>query len=493
MSPTLILYIVFQSLTTPQLPPAQGSTPPGQTPGPVQGPVPAFPGTPVQKPARVKDIAAPPPIPTPGSATGQIIGENTPLTADESVRIALHQQPSLGLQVGAIQTQQGQTKEVGAPLHPIATVQAGYDNVQAIGPAASGAASPPEAPSTLVPEGVSPVYPYSVAGAAKQLLFDFNMTRNLVNQSEALERAAEQNLTTAQLSLALNVKTDFYNYVSAIRLVHVNDENLANRQRELDLASARYKSGVGEPSDLATAQTSKSQGIFQLNQARDTAEHARISLLQQMGVDPLTPVLPLDEAAPVPVGSNDAHVLTSRAIRQRPEVRGAVFALAAAKYGLSAARATNLPALYAEVGADLNGNGFPLTNNAANFGIGFQFPVLDGGQREGAVRVARGQITTATSNYNTAVLQVRTDVANAYMSLRSAEQRVVIAANEVFNAREDVRVAEGRYLIGIGLFQDITTAEQLLLSALTDQESARNELDLARTQLQRATGELLKQ
>ena len=77
------------------------------------------------------------------------------------------------------------------------------------------------------------------------------------------------------------------------------------------------------------------------------------------------------------------------------------------------------------------------------------------------------------------------------MGLKSVNQRVLLADNEVYNAREDVRIAEGRYAAGIGLFQDITTAQELLVTSQTDQESARNALDIARTQLRRATGELL--
>jgi outer membrane protein len=77
------------------------------------------------------------------------------------------------------------------------------------------------------------------------------------------------------------------------------------------------------------------------------------------------------------------------------------------------------------------------------------------------------------------------------MALKSAEQRMSITDNEVYNSREDVRIAEGRYAAGIGLFQDITTAQALLLSSEMDQEAARNALDLARTQLRNATGELL--
>ena len=66
---------------------------------------------------------------------------------------------------------------------------------------------------------------------------------------------------------------------------------------------------------------------------------------------------------------------------------------------------------------------------------------------------------------------------------------MIIANNEVDNAQEGVRIAEGRYRSGLGLFLDITNAQALLLGAQTDQDQARQALDLARTRVRFATGE----
>jgi outer membrane protein len=434
-----------------------------------------------------------PPAPVaPGSAQTAARDFSATLTSDDAVQIALHLQPSLGVQIGAVQIQQGRTRQIGSAENPQVVVGAGYDNIQGIAGQNVTPSTPVEASTTGLPSGVSPLYAYTGGIAARQLIYDFNMTRNLVRQSEALERSNRQALTVAQQNLVQNVKSDFFNYVNALRLVKVEEDNVGNRQRQLDLAEGQLRIGIGEPSDAVTAETSKSQGILLLNQARDQAQQSRIQLLQQMGVDPLTPVTPAEETAPGP-DDVDAKQLTEQAIKTRPEVRSAVEALAAARFGLSAAKATDLPALYAELGVSANGQSFPLKDNTGNFGLGVSFPLFDGGNRTGAVRAARGQITTSESNLNTAILQVRTDVASAYMSLKSSLQRLQIADNEVHNAQEAVRVAEGRYSSGIGLFLDITTAQSLLLTAQTDQVNARNSLDQARTQLRRATGDFLQE
>ncbi len=411
-----------------------------------------------------------------------------PLSIDEAVRVALRLQPSLGVQVGGIQSQQGRTRQIGSAENPQIDLGGGLNWLAPVDHPSAGVV--PQSTQTGIPAGVSTVYPVSLGAAARQLLYDFNQTRNLVKQSEALERSDFQTLTAAQQNLILNVRNAFYNYVNAIRVVHVDEANVANRQRQLDLASAQLRIGTGQPTDAITAQTNKSQGVLILNEARDQAEQARISLLQNMGVDPLTPVVPVEEMASGPT-RQDAKQLTDQAIKDRPEVRSAAEALVAAKYGLSAAKATDLPALYAQAGIGAGGKGFPTENNVSNLGIGISFPLFDGGNRRGAVRAAKGEITISQSNLDSAILQVRADVASAYMALQSALQRVTIANNEALNAAEAVRVAEGRYKTGIGLFQDITTAQGLLLTAQTDQSTAQNSLDIARTNLRRAVGDLL--
>ena len=485
MNPILIFFLLRLSTKMPgQAPSASPSQ--AQVGSQDKEPVTAFPGSPKAPPPRVKDIQVPPAPMTPGT-NGQSFITNAPLTAAEAVKIALHQQPNLGVPIGAIQIQQGLTRQAGAAEHPQVFVATGLDEIQG---AVSSSKMPVAAPNLVVPLGASATDLVSFSTDIKQLIFDFNMTRNLVRQNEALERSAQQSLTVAQLNLVLGVKTAFYNYEDAERVIGVNESNVSNRQRQLELASARMKNGVGEPSDVATAQTSKSQGIFQLNEARDVAEQDRILLLQQMGIDPLTPILTSNETAPE-ADDKDAHSLTAKAIKLRPEIKSAIEALAAAKFGLSAARAVNLPAFYAEIGAGMSGSGLSQDNNSVNLSIGVQFPLFDGGYRAGAEKAAGGQITTAEANLKTAILQVRTDIASAFMGLKSVNQRVLLADNEVYNAREDVRIAEGRYAAGIGLFQDITTAQELLVTSQTDQESARNALDIARTQLRRATGELL--
>jgi len=461
-----------------------------------QDPVPQvpLPGTPQlpqmppkAPPPRVQDLAVPPNITLPSANNPDPSVANAPLTADEAARIALKLQPTIAGAIGAIETQKGRTRQIGSAMNPQFILGAGYNSVSSL--SGNGVAVPQAPNGTTVP-GVSPVFTYSGVAEIRQLLYDFNQTRNLVRQSESLEDVAKLTLTRTQLDLVQAVKSAYYAYLSSERLVRVNEQNVANRQRQLDLANARLRYEIGLPSDVVTAETSKVQGILALNIARDAASQARVNLLLQIGVDPLTPIN-VSDMAEATLPDNDVKSLTVDALKSRPEIQAAQRSLVASRYGLDAAKSLNMPSIYASVSAGLAGNQFPLKDNAAALGFGFQFPLGDGGQRAGAVQSAKGQITTAQASLQSTVLSIQNDVTASFLELQSAAQRVSIADAEVANAREGVRVSEGRYSAGLGTFLDITNAQALLLGALTDQETVTNALNQARTRLRHAIGQML--
>lgn len=439
---------------------------------------------PTVPPPRVQDPQVPTPVVVPTDPANKDVPPG-PLTAKEAAQIALKMQPSIVNARGAVETARGRTTQSAAALNPQVVANAGYDSVRSL---SGQGVTPTQAPTGSTTAGVSPVYAYSTALYVRQLLWDFNQTRNVVRQNRALADAALANLSRTQQDVVNNVEQAFYNYANARRLVEVNTQNLANRQRQLDLANARLRNDIGLPMDVVTAETSKSQAVLALIVSRDAEQQARVTLLNLMGVNPLTPIEISDTDEPA-VAATDPKQLIADGLKNRPEVRLAQSNVNASRFGLSAAKAVNLPSLYGTLGAGTVGNDFDNSRGALTIGIGVNFPLIDGGQRRGAIQSANGQLTTAQADLQTAVLRVQNDVTSAYLSLLSAEQRVTIANNEVANAREGVRIAEGRYSAGLGLFQDITTAQSLLLTALQDQVNAEATLNLARVRVKYATGQ----
>ncbi len=154
----------------------------------------------------------------------------------------------------------------------------------------------------------------------QQLLFDFHHTRELVRQAVALTYEAQANCTKAQSDLILQVKQAFYQYVQNLRLVTVNEENVANNQQHFAMTEASVLAGTGVPSDMVTAQTSLVQAMYALSQARNTAITSRVLLAQLMGIDPRTPIQPANSVEPE-IQFNNMNDLVTQALCWRPEIR----------------------------------------------------------------------------------------------------------------------------------------------------------------------------
>jgi outer membrane protein len=425
----------------------------------------------------VVNTPAPPPVTLPDPPVQPGIPSG-PLSADEAAGIALRNQPAIAAARGVITSAQGVTQQTRSGLLPYVAVGVGYTKVKNL--SGNGTSS-----SSSSGSGSSSGFTGTVS--LSQLIYDFDHTRNLVREDLALEQAATQNLSVTQQESVFQVKQAFYQYVQYQQLVTVNEENVSNRQAQLAQANARLKAGLGLASDVVTAQTVVSEAIQSQTVARNNAETARVNLALLMGIDPRTPIQPAVSDEPS-VTSQDVNSFVQTALRRRPEILQAQAVIQADKFAVSAAKTFNAPIITGSLGTGSRGDQLFPQNNTLTVGVGLQFPLYDGGQTAGRVKQTRGSLETAQAQLSSAKLAVTSDVSQAYLNLRSAEQRVREAGGEVANAREGIRIATGRYRAGVGLFVDILNAQQFLYTAQTDQASALYAVQQARAALARATG-----
>jgi outer membrane protein len=457
-------------------------------------PTPAAAAAPAQTPPvapRIQETPLPPPIelpPPPIAAPLDV--PNRPLSADEAALIALHHQPTITEASAGIEAARGRTQQMRSGLRPTLGVTAGYSHVETIATetsATSGGTSSTGGGTITTGGGGVTVAGYQAAGTLRQLLFDFNHTRDLVRQGVALERAAAANLTRVQSDLVLQVKQAFYTTVQDQRLVGVNESNVRNQQAHLALARARLGSGLGLPSDVVRAETAVADAILNLNVARNNASVSRVNLALLLGVDPRTPLQPSETGEPA-VSTNDVNALVQTALTQRPDIRQFAENLRSTEYGVSAAKTTNAPAVVGSIGASTRGANFPPGNDFLTIGVNVVWTPFDGGLTAGRVREARANRLSAQAQLTGTQLTVTSDVSQAYLNLRTAEQRVTTADAEVANAEESVRLAEGRYRAGIGTFIDVTDAQAALLTAQTNRVNAQSAVDQARAAVAHAIG-----
>jgi outer membrane protein TolC len=123
-------------------------------------------------------------------------------------------------------------------------------------------------------------------------------------------------------------------------------------------------------------------------------------------------------------------------------------------------------------------------------GLGFTWNIFDGGQiRKRSAAIER---KAAAIGHNRADLASMIDlqVRRAWNDRIEAESRLKVAESAVNQATENLRVVRNRYDAGASANVEVLDGEALREQALSNRDSARFELQLAKLRLARATGAL---
>jgi outer membrane protein len=413
------------------------------------------------------------PLQLPGLPSKLEIVANAPLTAAEAVKIALAHQPQVAIAKANADAAHGQTLQSKAALNPTVGASGQYENAHQYSPG-TGLVGAQNLMTTQV--------------VLNQLIFDFNKTRDLVSQSQALERASYRTFDQTLQDVALQAKEDFYSYVQAKQQSKVQEANVLSRQAQVDLTQAQVSAGTGEPSDLVTAKTLLSQSVITLSQAMQAEKTAGVKLATDMGIDPRTPIVVAPSIETNVTLPTDLNSLVDLGLKQRPTILSAVESLRAAGYGVSVARKTNVPTISAQVGFDTSGERNPFAAQTGFLAVTLNWTLLDGGLQLGKVRQAKAEQTVAAQVLKQASQDVIQDVSNAVVSVQAARQQIPVAASEVANAEEGIRLSQGRYKAGVTTFQEVITAQAALVQAQTDQVTAVAALAIALSTLDHAIG-----
>lgn len=398
-----------------------------------------------------------------------------PLSVEEAVAIALKNQPTIGIARGNLTSAQGRTQQARSDLLPQFSLSGGFSRSSRVfGNAGSNGNGSNQFTSSV---------------DVDQLLFDFGRARDTVRQQSALERAQQLDLLGTQQNVVFLVKQAFYDFEQNHEFTAIADANVTTRQHQLDVAQGRLDTGLGAPADAVQAKTNLADAVISLESARQTESASKVFLAQQMGINPLTPLEPTLGNAESPLDNeDDLQKLVEYALANRPDVKSDAERVNAAKFAVSAASKGDLPRVSANAGVGSRGANNPLDSGTGTFGLVVTWNFADGGFTAGAVKTARGAEEVARNQLIATSQAAVTEVSQTWLALKTAQQQIDTASDQVANATEFVRIAEGRYAGGLGDFLDVVSAQSSLVAAQRNLTAARLDVQRARAQLRVAIG-----
>lgn len=349
-----------------------------------------------------------------------------------------------------------------------------------------------DAQGRLVPYLATQPWTYSTGLNSTVNLFDGGRRWNEVKRSRYDVGAAEANEVTQKYSLALQVKTQYYAILAAREAEAAAQAQLQQAQEQLKTSIVRTRAGVATLSDSLRSVIAVGNGQLALITARNNVRVASAGLTRLVGSESLVTAQPSDTLdrglAPV-----DSAALAS-VLDEAPTIRQSEAQLASAQATVKSAKTPYLPSV--DLSYSRSGNGFSNTYGVTgnplaytnNFNIRLSYTLFNNFQREDALTRAEVTADVVQAQVRDAKLAAQQTLVQQLAALRSAQQRIVIQQATLDASREDLRVQQQRYALGASTLLDVLTSQSTLDAARSALIQARQDVRVARAQLEALVG-----
>jgi len=282
------------------------------------------------------------------------------------------------------------------------------------------------------------------------------------------------------------VKISYFNAVATRELVRVELDRLSRQEDQLRFAEQQLELGRATRSDLLRSQVDLNNAKVALLNAENSAQNARYALAEAVGLMvPLEPETTEMDAAPF---TWDMGELMAMGMAGAP---GLVSARAQAEADLTAvasAKSAYLPSLRFNGGWAWSNSEFPPQNRSWSLSLSGSYPLFNGFSRENQLYTAKARADISRSAERAEELQLRKDIDGAYGTTMAAQASRGLAEQTVELSREDLRVSQERYRLGLATILDLQSAQITLLQAEVDLIRAQFDYQLGLARLEALLG-----
>lgn len=307
--------------------------------------------------------------------------------------------------------------------------------------------------------------------------------------AKANREAADASLVDAEFQQALITTNQFYDALAAAQLVRVAEASVRRAEEQLKVSIARLHAGAAIRPDslrsLVTLGTAQLQLVTAQNQ-QTTAEANLGRLIGENG-----PVAAKDDSSLYRLSATiDTAVLRVEALNQSPQVRAAEATARSARAALGVVKAAYWPTLSLSGSNTFNGsrlNDYNLLQQR-QLQLGLNWNVFNRFTREQNIANQVSAAEAADATAADVARQVLANLTGRLADLSAARTRMDITQTSVVAAREDLRVQQERYRIGVATIVDVLTSQEALSQAEVDVVNAQFDFLRAKAQIQALIG-----
>ncbi len=284
------------------------------------------------------------------------------------------------------------------------------------------------------------------------------------------------------------VTNAYFNMLQKDNLRKLSDESVTRLADHLKNVQAQYDVGVVAKVDLLRSQVELADAQQSLIQAENSYQVAEANMNKIIGL-PMGTTLQLDDLLVYNAYDKTMEDCLVYAALHRPELEQAEQNVKAYKGALKIAKAGHMPQVSASATQQWSDKNWPGDENG-NWGVGVNVSmnIFDSGVTLSKIHGAEADLKKAEETYRDTVDVVNLDVRTNYLSLREAEKRIKTTELAVEQADEDYRIAQLRYMNGVGTNTDVLDAQVALTQAKTNYTQALYDYNTSKTNLETSIG-----
>ena len=440
-----------------------------------------------------------------------IVAQTThPLTLDESLRLALENNPGIKIAENEMAWARAGARGSYSAILPQLELYANYQhlwNIQTsripnflkpmlgpVGPLVPGMDQMPD--FVDIAFGLENTLRYGATFS--QPLFLGGAGTAGITVAGAASRMSEHQLSAGRQALILETASAFYACLLAQRVVEVQEGALEQAQANQQVVARKYDVGMASPLDKMRTEVEVTQLQTQLISGRNNERNTRTRLRTVLALDQsLLPVVVgtldyvEDSCVQQPLGE-----LLQQALAHRPEIRGVAEEQLMSEGNLDLARSEFLPKLvfltdysYLAMKNDVRFSGDDFSKGFSS-SLMLQFPVFNGLKSRADYEKASLEITMAQHHEEQIRDAVAAEVEFAHNKLRETNEKVLSTRRAVELSTEAYRLARVMYDEGANTQLDVLTARVNLTQAQVNLANVLFEYHVARYQIRKATGTL---
>lgn len=314
--------------------------------------------------------------------------------------------------------------------------------------------------------------------------------RNTIHEAQYNAQLNGADLENERLSEQASLALFLFELRGQDALQKIFDETIEADKKSVDLARARYETGVDDQISLVEAQNaleSAQAAGTNLGIARAEYEHAIAVLIGTTPSSFSIPVKPLDAVPPaIPLG------VPSQLLERRPDIAASERSMAAANAQIGIAVAAYYPNL--TISADAGFSSSTIQELLAwpsriwSVGPSLSETIFDAGLRRATVRQYLAVYNAGVASYRQTVLTAFQQVEDYLAAVRILSKQIQQQVEAEQSAERYLELAQARYFTGVDTYLNVLVAQTTLLADQQTLASLRTQAMTASVQLIEALG-----